>query len=46
MNDLQMLKRKFVLRNWIRPSVTNGNRVDWYKGLLAQRKIFNPKRLP
>lgn len=45
MNNLQMLKRKFILRNWISPKAAK-DKVNWYKGLLSERTVFNPKRLP
>lgn len=45
MNNLQMLKRKYIMRNWIDPNVPT-DKVAWYKRLLAERQPFDPKRLP
>jgi hypothetical protein len=45
MNAIQMLKRKYIMRNWIDARVSP-DRVQLYKQLLAHRLTFNPNRLP
>jgi hypothetical protein len=45
MNNVQMLKRKYIMRKWIDPRVTP-DRVELYRKLLAHRLTFNPSRLP
>lgn len=45
MTAIQMLKRKYIMRNWIDPNVPT-DRVAWYKRLLADAPRFDAKRLP
>lgn len=47
MDNLQMLKRKYIMRGWIDPRVsTKVDVVAWYKRLLSDAQRFDPRRLP
>lgn len=45
MNNLQMLKRKYIMRNWIDQNVPT-DRAAWYRRLLSERTPLNSSRLP